>query len=249
VSDLARPPLPPLRSVGPDDAPTAVIAHGSASTADFALRVFGPAVVAAGFRAVSWDRRTPANHIAEELATIAERTAARLVGGISVGALAAARVVTERPAQFLGLLVALPPWLGVSDATARLTSLAADELERLGVEGARGGLTGAPPWVAREVTAAWQAWGDAALLVGELRATAAYAGPSAEQLAGCGSPSGIVTLAGDPLHPLDAAGAWAGVLPAAELRVLDLHAPQDDVAVIGAGAVEAWQSARQTLLI
>jgi pimeloyl-ACP methyl ester carboxylesterase len=235
---------PRPRIVGPAAAPAAVIAHGSASTADFIVRVFAEPLLAAGYRLVTWDRREAPGLLADQLRLLVAATGARLVGGISVGALAAARVACESPGSLDGLLVVLPPWLGRPDAVADLTRAGADELDAAAdLDAVVERVRAAPGWVAREVTDAWRRWADRGALAAELRATAEIAGPTAAELAGCTVPTGVVAITADPLHPADTAARWAGALPRATLRVLDIDGPEGGVDILGRAALDCWASA------
>lgn len=235
-------------TLGDPRLPAAVIAHGSASTAAFVGRVFSAPLSAAGFRLVTWDRRTPPDSADGELAEIAGAVEARVVGGISVGALLAARYAVAGHDALDGLLLALPPWLGTPDEAAALSAAAAAEVAAHGLDDVLDRMSeGAVHWVADEVAQAWRAWVAVRGfdgLVAELRAAAAMPGPGAQELASLDVPTGIVAFVEDPLHPLTSAQAWAQALPRAALITIEVGAPATDRGVIGSAAVTAWQASQ-----
>jgi hypothetical protein len=53
-------------------------------------------------------------------------------------------------------------------------------------------------------------------------------------------PTGIVTLAADPLHPRRVAAAMGAAVPSSVVTVLPTDAGKDDVAAIGSACVDAW---------
>jgi len=231
-------------SVGDARSPAAVIAHGSASTADFVIRVFENSVTSRGLRLVTWDRRSPPAEAVGELAALVEATDAIVVGGISIGALIAAHHAVAAHERLQGLLLALPPWLGEPDDIAALSATAASDIAGHGVATALQAMAvHAPSWVAAEVTEAWLRWAapDDKALIAELHATATTVGPTATDLSHCTVPTGIATFDDDPLHPVSAARAWAAALPRAATVTLPRERAASDRGVIGAAAVAAWQ--------
>jgi pimeloyl-ACP methyl ester carboxylesterase len=232
---------------GPLDGPLAVVVPGSASTADFVLRAFGPALAAVGIGLVSGE---PAAEDADLLAGLdeaAERYRPVLVGGVSRGAHAAARWAANGPDRPpAGLLLALPAWTGSPDAVAAASAAAADEVDALGVTGALRAIRarGGSGWVLDELSAAWPRTPD---LAAALRATARSAAPTLEELARVELPCGVVALRDDPLHPADVARDWAATLRHARLAETHLAAVGRDRATIGRGAVLAWLRARAGL--
>lgn len=215
----------------------AVIAHGAGSSADFVGRAFGEPLAAAGFDVVSWDRRTPVASADLELAQLVARTGATVVGGVSVGALLATRfALSPGGAGLAGLLVALPPpppRQERPDDNAGAPEI--DELIELACRTA-------VPWVAAEIRAAWPTY-ESNELLHELRTASVATTPTAAELANCRVPTGVVALAGDPVHPVEVAAMWANAIPRAALETVPLVGPATSVSVIGAAAVRAWQRA------
>jgi pimeloyl-ACP methyl ester carboxylesterase len=220
--------------------PAAVVAHGAASTAEFVRRAFEPALAAAGYRLVTWDRRGHDDAEAQ-LAALVDETRARIVGGVSYGALVATRFVAARGAAGLdGMLLALPPPPG------ELAPSPSTVIRQIGEHGIAAALDevcrGAPPWIGAELRSAWPTYG-ADELVAELCLAAGLTEPSAADFAHCDVATGVVSLADDPFHPAAVAAAWTAGLPRAALEPLALTAPAGDVSVIGAAAVRAWRAA------
>jgi pimeloyl-ACP methyl ester carboxylesterase len=228
---------------GDPGAPAALIAHGSGSTADFVVRAFGDPLAAAGYRLVTWDRRGSIEDAAADLAALAKTEDVALVGGVSLGATLAVDYASRATRRLDGVLVALPPWLGPAGEVARLSANAADRIERDGLAATLDGIEqSAVRWVAKEIRAAWTAYGEHAIVT-ELRQTAAMTGPSRELLAQCTAPVGLVALADDPFHPADVAAQWCDAISRAAVETLPLTAPDEGVAVIGAMALRALRLA------
>jgi hypothetical protein len=232
-----------MPSVGAADR-VAVLAHGSGSTADFVRRAFGRACAAARLELVTWDDRTgDVDVVAAELGRLATATGARVVGGVSLGAHAAARWAAGRDLD--GVLLALPAWSGPPGAAAALSLWAADDIERRGLPAVLGDLRG-QGWVGAELAVAWHRYGETTLLQA-LRATAASSGPSSQTLARVEAPTGVLALAGDAFHPEQVAVAWTSALPHAVLARLEPSAPAADIAVLGDSVVRAWLQARESI--
>ncbi len=221
--------------------PRAVIAHGSGSSPDFVRRAFGPALDDAGVELVALDE--PSGDVTVVVATLraaAERTRASLVGGVSLGAHAAALLAAEG-VPLDGVLLALPAWTGAPDAVARLSDAAADEVERQGLPAAVERLAD-QGWVGAELAAAWPRYGQAGL-VAALRATAVSAAPDPAALGRIGVPVGLVALRDDPFHPAEVARKWARLIQHATLEELAADDPATARAVLGRAVVRAWRRA------
>jgi pimeloyl-ACP methyl ester carboxylesterase len=252
---------------GTVDAPVAVVLPGSGSTAEFVGRAFAGPLTAAGYTLLTADPPPfradvpdPADAWARVLDALAAREPLAVVGGVSLGAHAAARWASRRPDAAGGLLLVMPAWSGPPDAVAAVSGATADELDRLGTEAVLArlrtlatGVTGAAGaagtaeatgtgWVVDELHTAWRARGRTAL-VRELRGVAASPGPDEGELRSITAPCGVVALAGDPLHPAAVAHDWAAVLPAAGLVTVDHPAVAADRAALGAAALRALAAA------
>jgi pimeloyl-ACP methyl ester carboxylesterase len=229
----------------------AVILPGTASTADFVQRAFGPALAAFGIGLVSDDPPRDGD-VAGQCAALAEaveRHRPVLVGGVSIGAHLAARWAasgtgTHRPE---GLLLAMPAWTGPPGPVAAASTATAGEVERDGIAAVLQRIRAAAwpdaRWVADELATAWPAY-RAEDLAATLRGTAASAGPSAAELATLTVPCGVAVLADDPLHPAAVGREWAAAAPRAAVVETRLAAVGADRATLGRAALLAWLRAR-----
>lgn len=174
-----------------------------------------------------------------------------IVGGVSLGALVAARWAARLPAleksPVVGLVLALPPWTGApGDAPAAFAArTSADALDQHGLTATLATVRRtSPPWLADELTRAWSRYGTA--LAPSLRVAASTEGPTEAQLADLRVPTAVVGLADDPVHPLSVAEQWAALAPRAALATSTLSALGDDPAVLGRAAALAWSRLRQS---
>ena len=146
-----------------------------------------------------------------------------------------------------GLLLAMPAWTGAPGPVAAASAVAADEVARDGVAAAlrriRAAAAPESRWVVEELAAAWPAYSDRELAA-TLRATAAAAGPSADELGAVGVPCGVAVLRDDALHPAAVGRAWAEALPRAAVVETGLAAVGADRATLGRAAALAWLRAR-----
>jgi pimeloyl-ACP methyl ester carboxylesterase len=227
-------------------APTAVVLPGSGSTAEFVARAFAGPVLAAGYALATADPPRAAGDPAEEWCEALDDLPSRpaLVGGVSLGAHAAARWAARRPGATDGLLLVMPAWTGAPDGVAAVSASTADELEASGVDAVLTRLrrlatgAGSAAWVLTELERAWRHRGKAAL-VAELRGVAASPGPTEAELARIDIPAGLVALAGDPLHPEAVARRWASALPRASLETVHHTTVAADRAALGTAALRA----------
>lgn len=222
---------------------TAVLAHGAGSASGFLRRAF-PAERLGVADACCLDDRTGAvARVARMLRDTCSGDRSVLVGGVSLGAHAAAGLLTarHRPPQVGAGLLVMPAWTGAPDVVADLTSAAADAVAALGPDGVLADLDQAD-WVTAELADAW-AWRDPAELVAELREAAGQPAPTRADLADIDVPVAVVALAGDPLHPESVARRWAEAIPAAGLRVLGRDQPARDRGVFADAAREALADA------
>jgi pimeloyl-ACP methyl ester carboxylesterase len=233
-------------------APAAVVLPGSGSTAEFVARAFARPLTATGRALVTADppparpdAPDPADAWGLALDDLATREPVTLVGGVSLGAHAAARWASRRPGATGGLLLVMPAWTGPPDAVAAVSGATADEIDRLGVEALLARLRTMPTeteWVVDELHTAWRRRGRAALAA-ELHGVAASRGPDVGELRRIAVPCGVVALAGDPLHPAAVAATWAAELPVAGLVTVDHPAVDADRAALGSAALRALAAA------
>jgi pimeloyl-ACP methyl ester carboxylesterase len=230
---------------GRTPARVAVLAHGCGSTGDFVARALGGPLREAGWSIETVEDRTGRiDAVAEAVADAVRTSGAELVAGVSLGAHAVARWAAHDPAvsaRLEGLLLLLPAWTGPPGPVAALSLDAAGRVERLGVPAALRTMDDGS-WVSEELGRAWPAYGKD--LVPALRATALSPGPTLEELSRIRVPVGVVSLVGDPFHPVEVAREWATALPHAAVIEISPHAPAMDREVLGRAALLAWNTAR-----
>jgi pimeloyl-ACP methyl ester carboxylesterase len=243
---------------------TALIAHGAGSSGDFVRRAFGPPLRAAGWNLVSYDLRghgasTPVTEPdrleltshAADVAAVARRFGATLLGGVSMGAHAAVLAVLDQALRNdlpdpVGMLLALPAWTGEPDLVAGANAVQAAELASFGVPRVLERICrDHPGWIAEELAGAWPRH-DPAAFVAVLTGLARSAAPTPAELRRLRVPTGLVALDDDPMHPAAVAKRWSSLIPVAELRRVAFDAPAADRAVLGRAALTAWTVAADT---
>lgn len=220
-----------------------VLAHGAGSCADFLSRAF-PAS-ACGLDTLYLDDRSgsaarTAEAIRSQVHQLRRSYPAVFVGGVSIGAHAAAMVAAEAgPGLLGGVVLALPAWTG-DPPPGNPTGVAADEVAAVGASTVLRRLRADPElgrdWIVEELVLAW---GDRPTLAGELRSAAVEPAPQAAQLGRISVPALVLGLDGDPVHPVALARQWSRWIPGADLAVVDRQAPAADRSVFGA-AVGQW---------
>jgi pimeloyl-ACP methyl ester carboxylesterase len=171
-----------------------------------------------------------------------------LVGGVSLGAQAAARWAATRSGDPVlgGLLLALPAWTGQpGNAPAALAAAAtADAVRRDGLAATIAATRRRTPrWLGDELARAWARHGDQ--LADSLSAASATPGPTEAELALLALPAGLVGLRDDPVHPLPVAVRWRHLLPRSALVTTSLQALGRDPTSLGRALALAWLRARQ----
>jgi len=210
----------------------ALLAHGAGSCPETALRLLGPAVPD-GVEARPIDARGAVDDVVARLSDAARGNDVALVGGISLGAHAAALWSASSGAAS-ELLLAMPAWSGVPDDVAALTAATADDVEAFGIDRVLATITAlaGDDWVLDELRRCWRTYDDI-LLASTLRAAASSPGPTPEALAAITAPTAVVALADDPLHPVEVGRSWASLVPDARFAVVGRHEPRDDRGVLG----------------
>lgn len=200
--------------------PLALLAHGAGSSAEFVLRTLGPVLAERGWSAASWCR-TPGASPYDDLLALAGQLRPGLVGGVSLGAHAAAAWAAAT--GYTGrLLLVMPAWTGTPGRVAAASAAAAAEVERDGVTAVVGRVVAAAhPWAAAAVARDWPRYGTEGLTT-ELRAAATAPAPTLAELGRIRATTHVIGLAGDPLHPVTVAKEWAAAVPGASLHVVPL---------------------------
>lgn len=219
-----------------------VLAHGAGSSADFLMRAFPPAACATDTDYVH-DRTGSVARIADIIidVALARRDEYRriYVGGVSIGAHAAALAAAALPDAVAGCVLALPAWTGPAPE-ANPTRAAAEEVARDGADAVlarlRADPTYAGDWVVQELQ---RAWPHRSTLAAELGSAADSPAPSTDLLRRIVQPTLVLALDEDPFHPLAVARSWAEWIPNADLRVIPRHLPARDRSVFGQ-AVGSW---------
>lgn len=215
----------------------ALLLHGAGSCPETVLRLLGPAVPT--------DAQVLAPHLVgtvgdwvEQAAALARGHEVVLVGGVSLGAHAAALWAASAQGAW-PLLLAMPAWTGPPGEVAAATAAAADDLALRGSQRVLGGLVALAPddWVVDELAVGWADHPDDEALVRALRDAASSPGPDLDDLGRVRGPAAVVALDDDPVHPRTVAEQWATRIPRAALAVVPRHAPGDDRGALGrAGA-------------
>jgi pimeloyl-ACP methyl ester carboxylesterase len=186
-----------------------------------------------GVEAHAIDARGTVDDVVARLDQAARGHDVVLVGGVSLGAHAAALWSSATGAGSEVLLV-MPAWSGGPDDVAALTAATADDVETFGIDRVLATITAlaGDDWVLDELSRGWRTYDDV-LLAATLRAAARSPGPTRKALAAITAPTAVVALDDDPLHPADVARSWAALVPGARLAVVGRHAPRHDRGVLG----------------
>jgi pimeloyl-ACP methyl ester carboxylesterase len=214
----------------------ALLAHGAGSCPETAVRLLGPAVPA-GVDVRAVDSRGTVDEVVAELARAAAGHEVALVGGISLGAHAAA-LWASRGGATVELVLAMPAWTGPPDEVAALTAASADDVGTIGVARLLARISSvADPddWVLDELRRGWTRYDDD-LLARTLRSAATSPGPTVRELGRIGARTVVVALDDDPLHPLEVARRWSAAIPGAGLAVVARDAPRTDRGALGRAA-------------
>jgi pimeloyl-ACP methyl ester carboxylesterase len=250
--------------VGDPSAPAAVIAHGVGSCVEFAVACWADGLAAAGFRLVTYDlrghaRSTPLSRGADQalaahagdLAAVCERFTPRLVGGFSLGGIAALQYAADLAAEgdldLDGLLVAMPALLGPGTPTGLANAAMADVVAARGVDATLADVARdecVPRWVVEELYASWPRHRSDSLIAA-LRRLGREPALDLASLAAVDVAVGVAAFTDDPAHARADAEAYAAALPRAVVAETTLAGVGADRAAVGRTAVAAWQQARE----
>lgn len=198
-----------------------MLLHGAGSTPEFVERAFGSAMVRLGWQLIAPDVRGA--DMAQMIATIAGQDPGPgdLVGGVSLGAHAAAQYAGTRAYEG-HLLAVMPAWIGQPGPVAALTASTADAIERTSTQAVLAGIARNAPeddWILAELRRAWTSMSEQHL-VAALRTAAGQPAPDPSTLARIAAPTQIIALRDDPTHPLSVANTWHTCINGSSLTVL-----------------------------
>lgn len=156
----------------------------------------------------------------EQMAELLAASGSDVVGGVSLGAHAAAAFAAG--SGFAGgLFLAMPAWCGPPGLIAGLTAHTAEQIEATSAASVLAGIgrIAGDDWVFAELLRAWSGIDDTEL-VRALRVAAAQPAPDIDVLRGIRAVTEVVVLADDPTHPAAIGTAWAAAIPGAVLAEL-----------------------------
>ncbi|WP_217157469.1 alpha/beta fold hydrolase [[Mycobacterium] fortunisiensis] len=222
-----------------------VLLPGTGSDDNYVYRAFSAALHDAGALVVT-PPPTPEKLVKGYLHALDEaaRSGPIAVGGVSIGAVVAARWALDHPSRAVAVLAALPPWTGSSQhaPAALLARQSAESLRRDGLAATVAQMrASSPPWLADELARSWVGlWPD---LPDAMEEAAGYRAPEGAELEGLRVPMGVAVATDDPVHPAEVGYEWVAAAPQAALRSVTLEQMGLDTGVLGAACVAALAEA------
>jgi pimeloyl-ACP methyl ester carboxylesterase len=220
---------------------TTVLLPGTGSDDNYVYRAFSAALHDAGAVVVT---PSPQPHRLvdgyRDALDDAARTAPIAVGGVSIGAAAAANWALANPVNAVAVLAALPAWTGSPDSApaALAAHHTASVLRRDGLASATDAMrASSPQWLADELTRSWA--GQWPSLPDAMDEAAVYVAPTRGALTRLTVPMGVAAATDDPVHPIEVGIEWAAAAPRAALRTVTLDEMGADPAVLGAACLMA----------
>ena len=218
-----------------------VLLPGTGSDDNYVYRAFSDALHDAGALVVT-PPPTPDRLVEGYLRALddAARSGPIAVGGVSIGAVVAARWALDHPGRAVAVLAALPPWTGSSQhaPAALLARQSADLLRRDGLAATVAQMrASSPPWLADELARSWVCqWPT---LPDAMEEAAGYRAPGSGELEQLRVPMGVAVATDDPVHPAEVGYEWVAAAPQAALRSVTLEQMGRDTGVLGAACVAA----------
>lgn len=216
-----------------------VMAHGAGSSSGFLIDAFPPERLGCAELRPIDDRTGRIAAVMNALAAATPRRRPSVLGGVSLGGHAAARLLArpDLPRCIGAGVIVMPAWTGPPGPVAGLTAAAAEALAVLGPDGVLAELDPSD-WVTPQLERAWRLRAPREL-VSELRTASEQAGPSESELRRISVPVAIVALRDDPLHPASVARAWAELIPSARVVVIERATPGEDLTAFADAAADA----------
>lgn len=227
-----------------------LVAHGAGSSAQFVLDAFDGVARTHGWALTAYDLRghvdsSPAPDVGDhdidvhagDLASLAAAERPDVLGGISIGASAAAIVSARGVVDLSGLLLCMPAWTGTATAGEGPHAMIAARVAREGVAPMVADAladTSVRPWL-RDVLARDLPAHDPASIVAVLTSLDGGRAAGAEDLAAIRVPTVVAGWPGDPGHPWEVATAWLRLLGTDRVGLarLTLDALDGDVGAFG----------------
>lgn len=174
----------------------------------------------------------------------AARSGPIAVGGVSIGAVVAARWALDHPNLAVAVLAALPPWTG-SSAHAPAALLARESARLLRADGLAATVAqmraSSPAWLADELARSWV--GQWPALPDAMDEASGYRAPDSAELELLKVPMGVAVATDDPVHPAEVGYEWVTAAPQAALRSVTLEQMGLDTGVLGDACVTALHEA------
>lgn len=219
-----------------------VLLPGTGSDDDYLRRALAGPLEQAGARVVAVAPEP--GRLVDGCLQALDRAGGRIaVGGVSLGAVLAARWALAHPDRAVAVLAVLPPWTGEPGEAPAASSArhTAELLRRDGLAATTAAMrASSPPWLADELARSWQRqW---PLLPDAMEEAAGCVAPTRAELRRLTAPLAVVAAADDPVHPAAVAADWAACAPRGALRTVRLDQFGPDPALLGRACVDALRA-------
>jgi pimeloyl-ACP methyl ester carboxylesterase len=226
----------------------ALVVHGAGSTAGVARRLVPPILFDGAAMTYLTEPDCRPRHISRAIQRWQSQSVPpgrQFVAGISFGAHALAMALSGTSTALSGALLIMPAWTGPPGHTAALTQSAARTLQMSTTAAELRRLMDlASPdqdWIVSALTSSWTSQPKERLVAGMSQA-AATAGPTPAQLGTIATPTVIVGLRDDPLHPVDTARLWQDAIPNARYVEVTTTRIHESGSFATPEVLQAWHS-------